>query len=428
MTDFTGEGFRKSPAGAFLAIVGSVCLALAVSAGYSYITLSRLRVEYLLNRGHEIASAIELEARGPGRRNNPDFWQNLFEESFQGYEDSIRFVALTDATGKILATKGGLPGTLSRLSAGFASYDGISVYVLDVPLMPGRQTMGPIPHQPSGWRLRLGLKTSAADFIRRQALAQILIAAAAIATLLVLAYFLLHTLGRFLQLKAREESERRLRALGTMAATLAHEIRNPLGAMKGLTQLAQEELPVGHRAQESLKTIVSESERLERLVTDLLTFARPPHPQISRFDLLKLVDRVRNLMQPKFESAGITFYVVSDAESLLIDSDENGLCQVLLNILLNAVEATPRGLAITVNIGRIRGSRELVLEVDDSGSGLENRDPEEFFQPFATSKVQGTGLGLAISRQIIEGLSGTLTLENRPGGGARCTLKLPSSP
>ncbi len=416
----------RFPTGAFLAVVGAVCLALALSAGYSYVTLSRLRAEYLHNRGHEIASAIEVQTRGPGRRNNPAVWQDLFTEAIQNYDDSLQFMALADSSGRILASQGAPAGAISAVKAGFATVDGVEAYVLDMPLVPGRQGMGSMMHQPAGWQLRLGLKTSAADFIRRQAVIQILIAAAAIATLATLAYFGLHTLSRFFQLKAREESERRLRALGTMAATLAHEIRNPLGAMKGLTQLAQEDLSADHRAQESLKTIVSEAERLEKLVTDLLTFARPPQPQISRFDLLDLVNRVANLLRTEFESAGITLQIGSREKALLIESDENGIRQILLNIFLNAMDATPRGLPVAVSVAKKDGTRELVLDVDDSGSGIGNRDPEELFQPFATSKVKGTGLGLAISRQIIENLGGTLTLMNRAGGGARCSLRLPN--
>jgi signal transduction histidine kinase len=419
-----GNSLRRFPTGAFLGMVGLVCMALAISAGYSYITLSRLRIEYLLNRGHEIAAVFETDARGPNRRNNPAFWQGLFDESFQNYEDSIQFIALIDASGRTLASRGAEPSSLSALRTGFTSLDGVDVCVLDLPLMPGRQAMGPIMHQPVGWRLLLGLKTSGADFIRRQAIAQIVIAAAAIGTLAALAFFVLHTLGRFLQLKEREESERQLRALGIMAATLAHEIRNPLGAMKGLTQLAQEELSADHGAQASLKTIVSEAERLEKLVTDLLSFARPRPAQISRFDLLDLAGQVRRMLEPRFESGGVSLQM-APAQPILIESDENGLRQVMLNIFLNALEATPQGHSVAVRVTKQEGSRELRLEVDDSGPGLGTRNPEELFQPFATSKIQGTGLGLAVSRQIVEALGGTLTLANRPGGGARCTLRLP---
>ncbi len=424
MTHVGGAGLQKFPTGAFLVAVAAVCLALAVSAGYSYVTLSRLRVEYLINRAREIASDVEVETRGPGRRNNPAVWQDLFDESLQSYADSVQFMALEDSSRRILASKGGSADAIAALGTGIAQLDGVEIYVLDLPLMPGRQGMGPIMHQPSGWRLRLGVKTSSAEFIRRQAVAQIFIAAAAIGTLAALAWFVLRTLKSFLQLKAREQSERQLRALGTMAATLAHEIRNPLGAMKGLTQLAQEQLSTEHSAQESLKTIVSEAERLEKLVTDLLTFARPPQPQINRFDLLELVGRVRSMLQPRFEAAGVTFQVGAGDASLLVETDENGLRQVLLNVFLNAMEATPRGRGVTINIAKNASTRELLLEVDDSGGGIGDQDPEELFQPFATGKVHGTGLGLAISRQIVESLGGTLRLANRPGGGARCSLRL----
>ncbi len=422
----TGEKLRRFPAGLFVGAVATVCLALAVSAGYSYVTLTHLRAEYLLNRAHEIASAIESQARGPGRRNNIAFWQSLFDEVYPDYADSIRLVALTDDAGRVLAIKGIVGDQLPASPTGFAKVDGRSVYVVDITLMPmGRQGMSPMAHLAAGWHLRVGLDAVGSDFIRRQAVAQVLIAAAAIAALVALAWFVLATLKRFLELKAREDSERRLRALGTMAATLAHEIRNPLGAMKGLTQLSQEDLPSDHRAQESLKTVVSEAERLERLVTDLLLFARPPKPQISRFDLPELVGSLGGMLQSKFEAAGIDLKFGTSVRPLVIESDENGLRQVLLNVFLNAVEAAPHGSVIGVSAAARDGSRDLVLEIDDSGPGIGARDPEELFQPFYTTKVQGTGLGLAISRQIVESLGGTLVLANRPGGGTRCTLRLP---
>jgi len=271
------------------------------------------------------------------------------------------------------------------------------------------------------WKMRIGLYTSSADFIRRLALFQLAISAMAVLIILGLTFFLLRTLDRFLKLKAREGEEAQLRALGVMSASLAHEIRNPLGAMKGLTQLAQEDLAPGHPAQERLRTVVGEAERLERLVSDLLDFARPREPEIREFDLVPLLGDLRSMLQPKLAAAGITLDLPDGPVTLR--SDPAGMRQVLLNVLLNALEASPPGGAIGVTLAREGGLLE--IGVDDAGPGFGGRDPEELVRPFVTGKTRGTGLGLAVSSQIMGRLGGSLTLGPNPGGGARCTLRLP---
>ncbi len=417
------EGSRPFPTGVFLAAAAAVCLGLAVSAGYTYATFSRLRTQYLRNRAQEIAISIDTLARGPGRRNNPAFWQTLMDESYQGYGGSVGFFALIGQDGRPLAARGSLPSA----KEGFATLEGREIYIVELPVATPMMTHAGMGHQEAGWRLRIGVYTSAADSIRRQALIELGVTLAAIAMVLVLAFSLLRVVRRFLELKAREGSERHLRALGTMAAALAHEIRNPLGAMKGLTQLVQEDLPSDHPAQASIKTVIGEAERLERLVSDLLNFARPRQSKTAVFDVMGLVSEVTAMLQPKLDSGGVRLNLHADPAVPAVRSDEDGVRQVLLNTMLNALEVTPRGGTIEVTISQGKKTRELVVEIDDSGPGLGDGDPEELFQAFVTTKVRGTGLGLAISRQISERLGGNLTLENLERGGARCTLRIPQA-
>jgi signal transduction histidine kinase len=426
--------FGAFPTGAFVVVVTLVCLGLAVSAGYNYARLTRLRAEYLRNNAAEIASALDLQARGPNR-SNPIYWQSLFGDTAGAHGSSVSFLALVDDSGNVLASEG------DRFASVFSSPDGlvrcqgtelfIHESVLATPRMgngPGGGGMGMGPgmgRRALPRRLRIGVYSSAADFIWWQAVFQLAMNGVAIIALLVLARYFLRTLQRFLQLKAREESERHLTALGGMAATLAHEIRNPLGAMKGLTQLVQEDLPSDHRTQSMLSTVVGEAERLEQLVTDLLTFARPRHPQINRFDFARLLSHLKAVMHSKLEAAGINLDIDVDPPELIAYSDENGLRQVLLNILLNAIDSTPRGGCILIRARRDDKTHRLSTEIEDSGPGLGGRDPQELFQPFVTTKTKGTGLGLSISRQIVERLGGTIDLADRPDGGARCTIRLP---
>jgi signal transduction histidine kinase len=441
-----GHRRRSSfPTGAFLVVVALVCLGLAVSAGYNFVRLDRLRQEYLSNHAAEIGNAIDGQARGMNR-SNPSFWQGLFAESIAAHSSSVAFLALIDDSGRVIVNEGDRFAPVFGAPAGMTQAQGTRLYIHDIVLPVPEMGMGAGPgrgpgmgpgmgrgggmggRRPSSRHLRIGMYASEADFIRWQAIMQLAMSGVAILTLLALSGYFLHTLRRFLRLKEQEESAKHLTYLGSMAATLAHEIRNPLGAMKGLTQLAQEDLPSDHRTQSLMSTVVREAERLEKLVTDLLTFARPRDPQVNEFDFLLLLADIRTGLQPKLESAGISLKINAGPPVLPIHSDESGLRQVLLNILLNAIDSAPPGGKITVTVGRDEKDGMLIADIDDSGPGLGDRDPEDLFQPFATTKVQGTGLGLPISRQIIERLHGNLRLANGPGGGARCTIRVPLRP
>jgi signal transduction histidine kinase len=427
--------FGAFPTSVFVVVVALVCLGLAVSAGYNFVRLARLRVEYLRNGAAEIASALDLQARGPNR-SNPGFWQSLFAENAGARGATTGFLALVDDSGNVLASEGDRFASVFSSPAGFVRSKATELYIYESVLgtsrmgmgfgMGGGAGMGPgtgrraIPR-----RLRIGMYASAADFIWWQALIQVAMNGVAIVALLVLARYFLRTLHRFIRLKAREESDRHLAALGGMAATLAHEIRNPLGAMKGLTQLAQEDLPGDHRTQSLMSTVVREAERLEQLVTDLLTFARPRDPHINRFDFAHLLSDLKAVLHPKLETVRVNLGIDANPPELIVYSDESGLRQVLLNVLLNAIDSTPADGRISIRARRDDRTQMLIAEIEDSGSGLGGRDPEELFQPFATTKTKGTGLGLPISRQIVERLGGTMDLAERPEGGALCTIRLP---
>jgi signal transduction histidine kinase len=424
----TNIGASHLPFGAAIAVVAAVCLALAGSAGYSYFSLSRLRAEYLNNRAHEIASLADSLARGPGRRNNTVFWQSLLDQNFDNFGASLAFIALEDREGNVVASRSRLGNTVFSAPAGFSNNQGASLYVLDYPLISPRQFQGGSTLSVSGWRMRIGLNTSEADFIRRQAILQIAVTVAAILMLSLLTFALLRTLRRFLALRVREQSERHLKSLGSMATVLAHEIRNPLGAMKGLTQLVQEEIPRDHGAQALMKTVVNEAERLEKLVSDLLNFAQARQSNLHEFDYLQLIADVRSLLEPRFREDRKRLEVAADPGPLRIRSDEDGLRQVLLNVLLNAVDFSPPGGSVILRVSHQSRRKELVTEIDDSGPGIGVEDAEELFEPFATRKPKGTGLGLAISRRIVENLGGSIKLSNIPGGGARCSIRLPANP
>ena len=411
----------RAPRFFILTVVGVLCLAILGSALFTYETLTRMRVEYLSNRGHAIASAVEAQARGPGRRNNPAFWQSLLEEAYETHAGSVAYLALVDQNGNTLAGAGeALPGSSEAVSKNSGD-----VYKFEESLSRPRNPRNDTSPAVAGWRMQIGLFSEDADFIQRQAFWQLAVSGLAIIVLLVLSIYLIRMLNRYLELKEREGAEAQLKSLGIMSASLAHEIRNPLGAMKGLTQLAKEDLPPDHEAQGQLDTVVSEAERLERLVTDLLDFARPKAPQASEFDLMDLMSEVKAMLRSKLEPAKVELQFSAKAVPLMIHSDPRGLRQVLLNVLINAIDASPPAGTVVLSLIRSENNRSIVIQVDDSGPGLGELNSDDVFQPFVTTKVRGTGLGLAVSRQIIESLHGNIILDNNPQGGGRCTIQLP---
>jgi signal transduction histidine kinase len=225
-----------------------------------------LREEYLRNRGHDVVAAIQQQTRGPGRHNNPEIWQEAFEDAMVSASDTVEHISLLDSANRRLAHVGPAEN----------APDHPELYSFRIKLEMGRGRGWGMGAQSgrADWQIEIGMYSEPAEFIARQARLHAIVAGIGTMSLLGLAFYFVKTLNRFLALKNREESEKHLAALGAMSATLAHEIRNPLGAMKGLTQLVQEDLPDAHRSQELMGTVVSEAQRLEQLVTDLLTFAR----------------------------------------------------------------------------------------------------------------------------------------------------------
>jgi signal transduction histidine kinase len=430
MAAFNSSGMKKSaskenkkqlhqlPTRLIIIVAFTLGLAILGSAIFTYTTLLRLKSSYLSNRGHEIAAVIEGQVRGPGRRNNPAFWQSVLESNYSAYSRSAAFLALVDQRGNTLAH--------TRFSTQSSNPQN-DVFIFEEPLALHRNPFNEVSSGVSGWRIRIGLYSSETAFIQRQALIQLAISSLAIVALFALSAGLIRMLSRFFELKVQEGAEAQLKSLGVMAASLAHEIRNPLGAMKGLTQLAQEDLPADHAAQSHLRTVVSEAERLERLVTDLLDFARGKEPQISEFDLMNVISDIKLMLQSKLESSKIQFQITTDANALILRSDSSGLRQVLLNVLINAIDATPSNGTVILSARLNEGRKSVIMQVDDSGTGIGRNDPADLFQPFVTTKTRGTGLGLAISKQIIEKLGGSLNLENLAQGGARCSIELPMS-
>ena len=226
-----------------------------------------------------------------------------------------------------------------------------------------------------------------------------------------------------LQQKEREvRRAERLAAVGQLAAGVAHEIRNPLTSIKMLIQAGRED-PVTGLSEEDLQVIEREIRRLERSLQTFLDFARPPRLERRQQNLICLIDQTLSLIRGRAEKQHVTIDFQPPSGPVQIDADGEQLQQVLVNLLLNALEALPLGGTIDVTVQP--GPSSVEVRVRDSGAGISVELLPRLFEPFASDKETGLGLGLVVSRRIVEDHGGMLQARNRPDGGAEFTFALP---
>lgn len=212
----------------------------------------------------------------------------------------------------------------------------------------------------------------------------------------------------------------RLAALGEFAAIVAHEVRNPLGAIFNVVSILRKEIPEG-QASVLLEVLREESVRLDRMVTDLLEFARPNasirRPELSSSIVEGAVDSVR----ASLPGAAIT--IVTSCEPPVIRVDPRMVHQALVNLIQNAVQASEAGAPVFVRVAIVRG--ELSIAVEDRGSGVPEPVASRIFEPFFTTKAHGTGLGLPVVKRVADAHGGSVSVSPRAGGGTVFTLRLP---
>jgi signal transduction histidine kinase len=223
----------------------------------------------------------------------------------------------------------------------------------------------------------------------------------------------------------RKLTEReRLAVLGQMAATVAHEIKNPLSAIKSIAQVMGEDESLSHEYSRDLSLIVGETDRLGRSVTQLLSFARKELPDEMPSRSEQLIQSVVRLFQVTAEKDGIRLITKTGKDEQLAGSAVSALRVALSNLLLNALQATPPGGEVTIR--QVTEDDQLVIYVQDGGAGIPDELRQRVWEPFFTTKQRGTGLGLAIVRKRMEEAGGTARLAARVNGsGARFELRVP---
>lgn len=229
------------------------------------------------------------------------------------------------------------------------------------------------------------------------------------------------------QLVEAEEQLRRadrLSALGELSAGMAHEIRNPLGSIRGTAEILQDGIPENDPRAEFAAILVREVDRLNRVVQDFLDFARPGESDRTAVDLNLVVGEVLTLVRQQASKAGIEL-LFTPVGSPTVQGDGEQLRQAFLNLVLNALQAMEEGGRLQVTVSDPGDRVEVAFA--DSGSGIAPADLPRIFNPFFTTRSAGTGLGLAITHRIIQGQGGRIDVASTSGKGTTFTLTFPAT-
>jgi signal transduction histidine kinase len=219
----------------------------------------------------------------------------------------------------------------------------------------------------------------------------------------------------------------RLAIIGQMAAGAAHEIRSPLTSIKSAVQYVKSDIQ-DPKKQNMVESILLEVDRINEILTGLLSFSRQNNPVKHEFDLAVLIDQTVDLIRNTRMKKRIKLTADCFAPSLPIVADSDQLKQVLVNVILNAMDAVDDEGEINVSVqpAKIEGAAFYTITVTDNGKGIEEESLEKLFDPFFTTKQEGTGLGLSISYGIIHRHKGSIEIGNRlDGGGAQVVIRLP---
>jgi two-component system sensor histidine kinase HydH len=238
---------------------------------------------------------------------------------------------------------------------------------------------------------------------------------------------LLRDLREIRDLQEKVRRSERLASLGRLAAGVAHEIRNPLSSIRGFAQLFKNRLKGQEKEEEYASIMVREVDRLNRVITELLDFARPKEPHREAYSLEEILGHTLKLLEPELAKKRVGVERVYEDGLPPARVDRDRLSQAILNLMLNALESMEDGGKIRIGLKREgEGGKEfLKVSISDTGRGIPREDLGKVFDPFFSTKRKGTGLGLAIVHQIVESHRGEITVDSREGEGTTFQITLP---
>ena len=237
-------------------------------------------------------------------------------------------------------------------------------------------------------------------------------------------------LSEVTKLREQVRQKDRLAALGQMAATVAHEIRNPLGGIEGFAALLARDIPDDDSRKRLVENILAGARSLNRVVSELLAFTRPMELKFEEVDCEDLLRSV--LAFAEDEANGVAVHIAFEpaGKPLKLDGDAEMLRQALLNLVLNAFQSMPRGGELRISISPDQASEQgvpsLRIALTDTGCGIPQETVPRIFEPFFTTKERGTGLGLSLAGRVIEGHGGRITVRSEQGVGSTFEVHLPS--
>ncbi len=237
--------------------------------------------------------------------------------------------------------------------------------------------------------------------------------------------FIFRDLVEVRRLQQEVERTKRLASLGSLAAGVAHEIRNPLSSVKGFATYFRDKLKDSPQDRDTATTMIQEVERLDRVIGQLLEFARPSTLKIKPVRINDLIQHSLKLIDGDARSKGIEVKVDIPLDLPDVPMDGDRINQVLLNLYLNGLQAMDGGGLLQVKVSRDDARKLTTIAVSDSGRGIETADQERIFDPYFTTKPDGTGLGLAIVHKILDAHGGSIKVRSQTGAGTTVTITLP---
>jgi signal transduction histidine kinase len=228
---------------------------------------------------------------------------------------------------------------------------------------------------------------------------------------------------RIIAIEEQLRRSEKLSTLGEMAAVLAHEIRNPLGSIRGTAEILRDDYRPGDPKHEFIEIQIKETERLNHVVEDFLRMARQQPLEMRDCSIREELETIVTLVAKDAQDRGVSLRLEPNVEQAVIRGDGEKLRQGFLNIVINALQATPSGGSVSISLNKVESG--FVINFRDSGPGISPENLQRIFEPFYTTKPDGTGLGLAVTRKIIDGHGGTMDIKSETGRGTTVSVRLP---